>query len=79
MVKLRKHGGKCSLSHCDNKVSKGLYSFPTIEAQKKSWLSAFGLSECKPSAKVCYLHFRESDIVTNKLKYGAVPSQNLQR
>ena len=68
---------KCSVPQCFKKQAKRVFGYPSNAKQKELWLQAFKLDHCKPSDKVCDLHFKESDIGKRHLNYGVVPSQNL--
>ena len=67
----------CSVPQCSNKLTNRIFGYPSNANQKERWLQALKVDKCKPSDKVCYLHFKEKDFGKRNLNYGVVPSQNL--
>ena len=67
----------CSVPQCSNKLTNRIFGYPSNAKQKERWLQALKVDKCKPSDKVCYLHFKEKDFGKRNLNYGVVPSQNL--
>ena len=54
---------KCCVTTCRQPLSRGAFEVPKDPSVREHWLVGLGLVEVNESAKICFRHFAEGDLI----------------
>uniref|UniRef100_A0ABK9NGZ6 THAP-type domain-containing protein n=1 Tax=Glossina morsitans morsitans TaxID=37546 RepID=A0ABK9NGZ6_GLOMM len=68
---------RCAIDNCRSDAENRFFRIPASGEKRKTWLNLCKLDDRLKHMFLCWNHFNESDIKTNRLAKGAVPCKNL--